>query len=146
MTLRHFRIFQEVSRQSSMPGAADALHISQPSVSQAVRELEEHYGTALFDRIGRQLHLTAAGQALRGYATHMLALAHQADEAMRGFAAASPLAIGATLSIGESVFVPLLQAFRAVQPEGQLFSRIANTRELEQRLLADDIVVSLIVG
>ena len=146
MTLRHFRIFQEVCRQSSMTGAADALHISQPSVSQAVRELEEHYGTALFDRIGRQLHLTAAGQALRGYATHMLALAHQADEAMRGFAAASPLAIGATLSIGESVFVPLLQAFRAVQPEDQLFSRIANTRELEQRLLADDINVALIEG
>ena len=146
MTLRHFRIFQAVCRESSMTGAAGVLHISQPSVSQAVRELEEHYGTALFDRIGRQLHLTAAGEALLGYATHMLALSHQADEAMRGFVGASPLAIGATLSIGESVFVPMLQAFSVAQPQCRLFSRIGNTRELEQRLLADDIDVALIEG
>ncbi len=146
MTLRHFRIFQAVCRESSMTGAAGVLHISQPSVSQAVRELEEHYGTALFDRIGRQLHLTAAGEALLGYATHMLALAHQADEAMRGFAVASPLTIGATLSIGESVFVPLLHAFHVTQPHCRLLSRVGNTRELEQRLLADDIDVALIEG
>ena len=80
MTLRHFRIFQSVCRAGGMTAAAAALHISQPSVSQAIRELEEHYGTALFDRFGRQLHLTPAGRALLGYATHILALEHQAGE------------------------------------------------------------------
>jgi len=146
MTLRHFRIFQAVCRHASMTAAAKELHISQPSISQAIRELEAHYGTALFDRLGRQLHLTAAGESLRGYATHILALDHQADEAMRGFAAASPIAVGATLSIGESVFVPLLAAFRTAQPECPLFSRIGNTHELEQRLLTDDLDVALIEG
>ena len=86
MTLRHFRIFQSICRSGGMTAAAAALHISQPSVSQAIRELEEYYGTALFDRFGRQLHLTTAGKALLGYATHILALEHQAGEAMRGFA------------------------------------------------------------
>ena len=146
MTLRHFRIFQAVCQHTSMTAAARELHISQPSISQAIRELETHYGTALFDRIGRQLHLTAAGESLLGYATHILALDHQANEAMRGFAAASPIAIGATLSIGESVFVPLLAAFRAAQPGCSIFSRIGNTHELEQRLLADDLDIALIEG
>ena len=146
MTLRHFRIFQTVCRLSSMTAAANELHISQPSVSQAVRELEEHYGTALFDRIGRQLHLTSAGKALYGYATHILSLEPQAGEAMRGFSERGPLAVGATLSIGESVFVPMLAEFRAVHPEVPIFSRIANTHDLEQRLLADDLDVALIEG
>ncbi|MCI6284819.1 LysR substrate-binding domain-containing protein [Selenomonas sp.] len=146
MTLRHFRIFQTVCRLSSMTAAANELHISQPSVSQAVRELEEHYGTALFDRIGRQLHLTSAGRALYGYATHILSLEHQAGEAMRGFAERGPLAVGATLSIGESVFVPMLAEFRATHPDVPIFSRIANTHDLEQRLLADDLDVALIEG
>ena len=146
MTLRHFRIFQTVCRLLSMTAAAGELHISQPSVSQAVRELEEHYGTALFDRIGRQLHLTSAGKALYGYATHILSLEHQAGEAMRGFSERGPLAVGATLSIGESVFVPMLAEFRAVHPEVPIFSRIANTHDLEQRLLADDLDVALIEG
>ena len=146
MTLRHFRIFQSVCRAGGMTAAASALHISQPSVSQAIRELEEHYGTALFDRFGRQLHLTPAGRALLGYATHILALEHQAGEAMRGFATESPIAVGATLSIGESVFVPLLTAFRAAHPETKIFSRIGNTHELETRLLADELDVALIEG
>lgn len=146
MTLRHFRIFQSVCRAGGMTAAAAALHISQPSVSQAIRELEEYYGTALFDRFGRQLHLTPAGKALLGYATHILALEHQAGEAMRGFAERSPIAVGATLSIGESVFVPLLAAFRAAHPGQEIFSRIANTHELESRLLADELDVALIEG
>lgn len=146
MTLRHFRIFQSVCRADGMTAAAAALHISQPSVSQAIRELEEYYGTALFDRFGRQLHLTPAGKALLGYATHILALEHQAGEAMRGFAERSPIAVGATLSIGESVFVPLLAAFRAAHPGQEIFSRIANTHELESRLLADELDVALIEG
>ena len=61
MTLRHFQIFLYVHDEGGMTRAAEKLHISQPSVSQAVRELEEHYGTklltgqeALFDRSGRR--------------------------------------------------------------------------------------------
>ena len=65
---------------------------------------------------------------------------------MRGFAAESPIAVGATLSIGESVFVPLLAAFLAAHPGQEIFSRIANTHELESCLLADELDVALIEG
>lgn len=55
MTLRHMRILVAVFQQGSVTKAAQALHLAQPSVSLALRELEDYYGVALFTRTGRQL-------------------------------------------------------------------------------------------
>ena len=49
MTIRHLRIFTEVCASKSVTGAAKKLYLAQPSVSLAIRELEEHYGVKLFD-------------------------------------------------------------------------------------------------
>ena len=62
MTIRHLRIFLAVCDTGSMTKAADQLFMSQPSVSQAVREMEEHYGVKLFDRISKKIFLTEQGQ------------------------------------------------------------------------------------
>ncbi|MEG2687513.1 MAG: LysR family transcriptional regulator, partial [Christensenellaceae bacterium] len=50
MTIRHLKIFITVADTGKMNAAAEALYISQPSVSQAIREMEDHYGVKLFDR------------------------------------------------------------------------------------------------
>ena len=50
MTLRHMKIYVSVFRLSSMTKAAEELHLAQPSVSLAVRELEDYYGVRLFER------------------------------------------------------------------------------------------------
>ena len=63
MTLRHMKILVAVFQQGSVTKAAQALHLAQPSVSLAIRELEEYYGVTLFDRIGRRLTPTAGGNA-----------------------------------------------------------------------------------
>lgn len=55
MTLRHMKILVEVYRQNSVTKAAQALHLSQPSVSLALRELEDYYGVTLFERVGRRI-------------------------------------------------------------------------------------------
>ena len=52
MTIRHLKIFLAVADSGTMSQAARRLYITQPSVSQAVRELEEHYHTQLFERLG----------------------------------------------------------------------------------------------
>jgi DNA-binding transcriptional LysR family regulator len=74
MTLRHFQIFLKVYDEGGMTRAADKMHISQPSISQAIRELEEHYQARLFERLGKRLFLTAAGQELMHYARHVISL------------------------------------------------------------------------
>lgn len=58
MTLRHMKILVEVYRQNSVTKAAQALHLSQPSVSLALRELEDYYGVTLFERVGRRISPT----------------------------------------------------------------------------------------
>ena len=74
MTLRHLRIFLAVCREGSATAAAEKMYVAQPTVSVAIRELESHYGVTLFDRIGRRLFLTEAGEQMRSYAQHIVAL------------------------------------------------------------------------
>ena len=146
MTLRHFQIFLKVYDEGGMTRAADKMHISQPSISQAIRELEEHYQARLFERLGKRLFLTAAGQELMHYARHVISLTNQAESALRGYSLHSPLRIGATLSIGESVFIPLLRRLKEKVPEQPIFSRIHNTATLEQYLLQDELDIALVEG
>ena len=72
MDLRRLRLFLAVVDQGGMTRAAEAEFVSQPSVSQAIRELEHELGTDLFDRVGRQVILTPAGEALVGPARQAL--------------------------------------------------------------------------
>ncbi|MBR6267527.1 MAG: LysR family transcriptional regulator [Selenomonadaceae bacterium] len=146
MTLRHFQIFLKVYDEGGMTRAAEKMHISQPSVSQAVRELEEHYKVRLFERLGKRLFLTAAGQELMHYARHVTNLTNQAESALRGYSLLSPLRIGATLSIGESIFISLLQHLKEKVPGQPIFSRIHNTATLEQYLLQDELDIALVEG
>ena len=61
MTIRHLKIFTTVAECGKMGQAAKELYISQPSVSQAIRELEEYYEVKLFDRIAKRIYLTENG-------------------------------------------------------------------------------------
>ena len=53
MTIRHLNIFLAVAEYGTMSAAAEHLYLSQPTVSQAVRELEQHYHCLLFERLGK---------------------------------------------------------------------------------------------
>jgi LysR family transcriptional regulator, carnitine catabolism transcriptional activator len=64
MDLRRLSFFLAVAEHGNFTRAAEAIYVSQPAVSLAVKELERELGTALFYRLGRQVTLTAAGEAL----------------------------------------------------------------------------------
>ena len=72
MTIRHLNIFLAVAETGSMRTAAQQLYISQPTVSQTIRELEEHYGVALFERLSRKLYITEEGRQLLYYAHQLM--------------------------------------------------------------------------
>ena len=72
MTLRHLRIFVAVYQERSITRAADRLHLAQPSVSLAIRELEENYKIRLFERFSRRLFITEQGEQLYDYALHII--------------------------------------------------------------------------
>ena len=146
MTLRHFQIFISVCDEQGMTQAAQKLHISQPSISQAVKELEEHYQVRLFERLGKKLFLTPAGQELLHYARHIISLSAQTEKTLRSFSLAAPIRLGATLSIGESIFIDIITRLKNAMPRQEIYSHVHNTAALEDALLRDELDAALVEG
>ena len=83
MTLRHMRIFAEVYRTRNVTHAAQNLHMTQPAVTRAIQELEQHYGVRLFERLYRHLSSTEAAQRLYAQAVYLLDTFDHMEAAMR---------------------------------------------------------------
>ena len=146
MTLRHLQIFLCVCDENNMTKAAGRLHMTQPSVSLAIRELESHYNVLLFERLGRRLYITDAGRRLLTYARHMISLSRQAESELHTLSDCQRLRVGASVTIGEALLVDLLQHASRNNPRLDLFSEIHNTAELESMLLKDELDLALIEG
>lgn len=141
MTFRHFSIFVAVCDSGSMTKAALQLSISQPSVSQAIRELEEGYGTALFERLGKRLVVTRAGEICLDYARRILRSRDELAEAMRGEGSSAPLRVGATVTIG-TYLLPKISALSA----RRLYPVVENTACIERLLLEGSLDLGLVEG
>ena len=147
MTLRHLNIFLEVCRNGcSATRAAQALHTSQPSVSLAIRELEEHYGLLLFDRIGRRLSLTGAGRRMLEYASRVTAIFQDMEREMRDFDALGVLWIGASMTIGTIYLPGYVKAFQAERPGLRIQATVGPTPLMEELLLANSLDIALTEG
>jgi len=118
MDLRRLGLFLAVVDHGGMTRAAEAEHVSQPSVSQAVRELESELGTSLFHRIGRQVKLTAAGEALVGPARRALRDVEIGRAAVAAVAGvdAGKLDIAALPTLAMDPLAPIVGAFRRMHP------------------------------
>ena len=82
ITFRQLRVFTEVAQQGSMVRAAASLHLTPPAVSMQVKEVEAQVGLSLFDRHGRQVSLSTAGEYFLVHAKRLLANLKEADDAM----------------------------------------------------------------
>lgn len=120
MTIRHFRIFIAVANTGSITRAAQALYVSQPTVSVAIRELEQHYGTRLFERISQRLKITEAGRALLGYATHLISLYDEVEASFQNPDSHGLLRVGASVTFGVYGMPALAARFAARFPHIRL--------------------------
>ena len=96
MDFDHLITFLEIAKQGSFSRAGQKLYRSQPAVSAQIRQLEQEYGQKLFDRVGKSVRLTVAGEALLEYAGKLLTLR---NESLRAVADQSSTPHG-TLAIG----------------------------------------------
>jgi DNA-binding transcriptional LysR family regulator len=106
--LSQLQAFATIVESGSLGRAAEALHITQPALSRAIRRLEEQVGAPLFERHSRGMHLTAVGEALLPHAILLRREAEQAREeidALRGLARGT-IRVGAVGSIA-SLVLPL---------------------------------------
>ena len=148
MTLRHMKIFLAVCGSGcSVTGAAKELFMSQPSVTIAIREIEEHYGVRLFDRIGRRLYLTPAGEQFRDYAQRILALQEDLDKSMEKNAVAGSMRIGASMTVGSRRMPEYVRRYLETRETLQADSVrviVAPSRELEEKLLSNELDLALV--
>ena len=146
MTFRHLHIFLSVCDAGSMTAAAERLYVAQPSVSQAIAELERHYQVRLFERLGRKLFLTLAGERLRTYARHIVHLNQEAGEAMREVSLYGEVRIGASVTVGTYILSNLVSCFTRQHPEIKITSAVSNTKAIEESLLEDGLDLGLVEG
>jgi DNA-binding transcriptional LysR family regulator len=148
MNLNHLAIFHAVAQAGGMTLGAERLDISQPAVSKQVRELERALGVHLFDRVGRRVRLSQAGELLAGYALRLFALAREAEEAIADLRAVGrgKLAIGASTTIGTYLLPAVAAEFWRRHPSIELLVEIENTDQVHRRLIANELDVGLTEG
>ena len=146
MTLRHLNIFIGVCELLNMTKTAEKLNMTQPAVSQAVAELEDFYSVKLFERLGKKIYLTSAGEKLLNYAIHAVNFSKEMQEKMKEFSSSFSVKIGASITVGSCVLIPLLQELNKRYSDNRVFSIVDNTTKLEKMLLEDKIDIALVEG
>lgn len=141
MLLRHIRYLLAVAEHRNFTRAAEALHVSQPTLSQQIRQLEEALGTQLLDRTGRTVRATDAGAAYIGYARRALReleagerAVHDVRDLRRG-----TLRLAMTPTFTSYLVGPLIAGFSARHPGIALCINEMSLDALELAL-ADDAI------
>ncbi len=144
VTLRQLRVFSEAARQLSFAEAARVLHLTPPAVSMQIKELEAQVGLPLFDRQGRQVQLSTAGEYVLVYARRILAGLKDAEDAVARLRQleAGQLTIG-MVSTAKYFLPPLLARFRAQHPGVEIRLAAGNREQLVQMLQASEVDIAI---
>ena len=146
MTLRHMKIFISVCKEKSITIAAKKLYISQPAVSNAIKELESYYGTPLFDRISKKIYLTKTGETVYDYALHINSLFEELETSVRNSDITSHLKIGSSITIGTHLMPDLVKKFTEQYPFVQTYITIDSSDIIEKNILDNELDFALIEG
>lgn len=112
LNFHHLRYFQAVAKEGGLRQAAEKLHVSQPSISAQIRELEEALGEKLFRRSGRRKVLTEAGQVALRHADEIFSLGRELVSAVKQRPTTRPV----RLQVGVADAMPKLVSFEILKP------------------------------
>lgn len=147
-SLRQFEVFLAVAKAGSFRAAAEAMHLSQPALSQHVAEMERELGTRLFDRLGRKIALTEAGRILEEHALRLFASLASAREAVADLSGLKrgSLVIGASTTPGIYVLPGIIAAFREKYPGVAMSLRIDNSALIEEQIRGNEVDLGVVGG
>lgn len=145
MEMRQLRYFLAVAEAQNFTRAAEAVHVSQPSLSVQIAGLEEELGAPLFDRLGRRVALTQAGHILREHAQRVLREVEQGAQAIQALTGAERgrLLVGALSTVNAYLIPPLVSRFRQRFPQVQLQIQARPSADIEADLLANRLDLGL---
>ena len=145
MILRHINYFLAVAKHESFTRAAASLYVSQPALSQQIKQLEETLGTTLFDRSGRSVKLTDAGEVYARYAHKALQDLEEGRRALHDVQNLSrgALRIAITPTFTTYLIGPLIKAFHNLYPNITLSIQEMSQEQMEKQLLDDEFDVGI---
>ena len=146
MHLRHLNIFIAVAATGSMSDAARRLYLSQPTVSQSIHELEEHYNILLFERLGRRLYITDAGRQLLSLAHHVTDNYNTLEKSMQKTSTVPSLRLGSSITVGTCLIPSVINDLEAMILNIEILSFVTNTRKIEKKLLRSELDVAVVEG
>jgi DNA-binding transcriptional LysR family regulator len=139
-TLRQLRVFESAARHLSLTRAAEELHLTPPAVSIQIRQLEGHAHAALFERLGRGLRLTQAGEEVLAHARGILGHIRASEEAIAGLASLDQGLLDVAVINAGDYFLPwLIAAFRERHPRIRARLTVGNREDLLERLADHEI-------
>jgi DNA-binding transcriptional LysR family regulator len=132
MDLWQLKIFCKVVELKSFSKAGEAVHLSQPTVSSHIKELEGHFGTRLVDRLSRRVLPTKAGELLYDYAQQLVALRDRTEAVMAEFSGKMKgrLSIGGSTIPGGYLLPRIIGLFSKRYPEVRISLKVGDTSEI----------------
>ena len=146
LNLDQLRIFQAVAEARSFTRAANVVHLTQPGVSKHIKQMEEHYGVRLFDRLGKTVALTQAGEILFEATQEIMASISHAGRRIadvRGLHGGK-LILGASFPIGVYIVPAVLAAFRKKYPAVAVALDISLSEKTAAKVLANKLDLGLV--
>ena len=129
-----------------MTKTARDLHLTQPGVSQIIAEIEKHLHVKLFDRIGRSLYLTYAGESLHTQLTRINRLQHETLLKMESIAQLrnEKLRLGASMTLGNYLIPTWMEEFTKLHSGIEVHLTVDNTSRIEKALLGNHLDAAVV--
>lgn len=133
-----------VYKSRNMTESAKQLYMTQPSVSQAIRELEEHYEVVLFERLHRQLYPTFAADTLNSYAGKIIDLFNEMEQEINGESLLNHIRIGANYTVGASMMSDFVHQLHNKEADAKVNVFINKASVLKEMLRKNEVDLILI--
>jgi DNA-binding transcriptional LysR family regulator len=146
MDIHHLRIFASVFRHKSFSKASEELHLTQPTVSDHIKTLEEELSCRLFDRLGRSIVPTREADALYTHAVEIIEKADLLKEVIGRVRkeVAGELVIGASTIPGTYLMPSLIAAFRKVHPSTSFQIIVSDSRDIVGKVLRHELLIGIV--
>lgn len=146
MDIKQLEIFAKIVELKSFSRAAEAIFLTQPTVSGHIQSLEEELGQRLLDRLGREVVPTKAGKVLYGYARKMVSLRDEAGQALDQLMGRmkGEIVIGGSTIPGEYLLPFIIGRFREKYPEIIVILKIGDTADILNRVLTGECEVGIV--
>lgn len=148
MEVRDLQVFISVAKHLNYTRAGEEVHLSQPSVSVRIKQLESELGVKLFEQLGKKVALTEAGQLLVPYANRVISAvedARHAIEELQGLERGS-LRIGASTTPGMYIIPGTIARFKEFHPQIDVHLGIRDTREIEDGVIRNEFDFGFVGG